>query len=191
MNHTDYVGRTLIAMDNPLTSSELYGSPDMAAKTIYAHAGELEQIMEYITFLDNPGNIDNLIALLGAVESPDIVLIDYLQIIPASNDTRKAIREVQVGDISRKIKLAALQMNCPFVVAAQLSRAGDGEKPKLSHLRESGTLEQDADTVTFLYQQEDGGKVASTQKNRRGGFGEHDVRWNGEFMRFDRYHTSF
>ena len=184
MSFTDFVGRMLIQMDNDLTSGDIYFSPASAASRIYQQSASLESLLPNITFLDNPGNIDRLDNLINGVTSPDIVLVDYLQLIPASFDTKKAIREVQVGDISRKLKLMAMNKNCPFVVAAQLSRAGE-DKPKLSHLRESGTIEQDADSVTFYYK--DGEEVfADTQKNRRGSVAASPVRWNGEFMRFER-----
>lgn len=85
----------------------------------------------------------------------DIIIIDYLQLLTASN--KYAGNRVQeVSEISRDIKKLAMELEVPVIALAQLSRSseqrkGDDRKPKLSDLRESGSIEQDADMVMFLY----------------------------------------
>lgn len=78
------------------------------------------------------------------------VVVDYLQLI--APEDRKAPRYEQVGAISRGLKLLAKDAGVTVFAAAQLNREGDAyEVPRLSHLRESGSLEQDADVVLLLH----------------------------------------
>ena len=84
----------------------------------------------------------------------DILFIDYLQLLDTDDKDRNANREQQVGKMSRGIKLLAKDYNIPIVVLAQLNRISEqsaDKKPKLHNLRESGSLEQDADGVIFLH----------------------------------------
>lgn len=94
---------------------------------------------------------DRLAMLCSAAKAPDVLVIDYLQLIQP-DDTR-APREQQVASMSRRIKLLALRFNLPVLLLSQLNR--DAEKndrrPRLSDLRESGAIEQDADRVWLLY----------------------------------------
>jgi replicative DNA helicase len=83
------------------------------------------------------------------------IIIDYLQLLRSGSDNRNSNRENEVARISNGIKALAKELNVPIIVLAQLNRqAEDGEKgPKLSHLRESGSIEQDADIVMMLHRQ--------------------------------------
>lgn len=79
-------------------------------------------------------------------------VIDYLQLLKADTGNRNSSRENEVAKISGGIKALAKELNVPIIVLAQLNRqAEQGEKPKLSHLRESGAIEQDADVVMMLH----------------------------------------
>lgn len=82
--------------------------------------------------------------------SPSLVVIDYLQLITPSNP--RLIREQQIAEISRGIKLLTKEAGCPIILLAQLSRAleADGRQPRPSDLRESGSIEQDADIVLLI-----------------------------------------
>jgi replicative DNA helicase len=85
----------------------------------------------------------------------DLIIIDYLQLM--SGDTRNDNRVQEVSYISRHLKILAREINVPVLAAAQLSRAVEqraDKKPVLSDLRESGSLEQDADIVMFIYRPE-------------------------------------
>ena len=82
----------------------------------------------------------------------DLVIVDYLQLM--GGDTRNDNRVQEVSHISRSLKVLARELNVPVLAAAQLSRAVEqrsDKKPVLSDLRESGSLEQDADIVMFIY----------------------------------------
>lgn len=86
----------------------------------------------------------------------DLVIVDYLQLM--SGDSRTDNRVQEVSNISRNLKVLAKELNVPVLAAAQLSRAvehREGKKPQLSDLRESGSLEQDADIVMFIHRDVD------------------------------------
>jgi replicative DNA helicase len=86
----------------------------------------------------------------------DMVVVDYLQLM--TSDTRVENRVQEVSAISRNLKALARELNVPVLTAAQLSRAVEqrsGQKPMLSDLRESGSIEQDADIVMFLHHPDD------------------------------------
>ncbi len=85
----------------------------------------------------------------------DLIIVDYLQLM--SGDTRNDNRVQEVSYISRNLKVLARELNVPVLAAAQLSRAVEqrtDKRPVLSDLRESGSLEQDADIVMFIYRPE-------------------------------------
>lgn len=125
----------------------------------------------------------------------DMVVIDYLQLMSGSG--RIENRNQEVAQITRSLKIMAKELQVPVVVLSQLSRQGEKEGskfPKLSELRESGAIEQDADVVIFL-QRDDyylenrnedtiGKARIIIAKQRNGPTGTIDVRWNGEFTRY-------
>ena len=87
----------------------------------------------------------------------DLLIIDYIQLMQSSNSTRQENRQQQISEISRQLKGLAKELNVPVIAISQLSRAavarteGKPKMPDLSHLRESGALEQDADIVIFIH----------------------------------------
>ncbi len=87
-----------------------------------------------------------------------LVIIDYLQLMSGSGDNSRGNREQEVSNISRSLKAMAKELNVPVIALSQLSRAvevrGGSKKPQLSDLRESGSIEQDADIVSFIYRPE-------------------------------------
>ena len=116
-----------------------------------------------------------------------LIVIDYLQLISSATDgARFQNRAVEVGEISRRLKVLAKELGVPVVALAQLSRQAESHPglPRLSDLRESGSIEQDADTVLFLsrdpdeIQDEKSGSrqvILSVAKNRSGPTGEIDM----------------
>ena len=127
----------------------------------------------------------------------DLIIIDYLQLIePAS---RNSPREQQVADITRRLKGLAKELAVPVIALAQLNRgveSRDDKRPRLSDLRESGAIEQDADMVIFLHRPdayEEGDRPGQAEliiaKHRSGPTGLIRLVWRKELMRFDDYST--
>ena len=86
----------------------------------------------------------------------DLVIVDYLQLIRGASE-RTENRVLELGDITRQLKGMARDLNVPVLTVSQLSRAPEqrpDHRPQLSDLRESGSIEQDADMVMFLYRPE-------------------------------------
>lgn len=116
-----------------------------------------------------------------------LIVIDYLQLISSATDgARFQNRAVEVGEISRRLKVLAKELGVPVVTLAQLSRQAECHPgtPRLADLRESGSIEQDADTVLFLSRDPDeitdeksGSRqvILSVTKNRSGSTGEIDM----------------
>ena len=111
-------------------------------------------------FIDDTAGI-NVMEIRGkarrlmAEHGLDLIIIDYLQLMQSSGSGRKSEnRQQEISDISRNLKLLARELNVPIMALSQLSRAVEqsvDKRPNLSHLRESGSLEQDADVVLFIY----------------------------------------
>lgn len=91
--------------------------------------------------------------LAAAPDGLACVVVDYLQLVAPPADAKREPREQQVAAMSRRFKFLARAMNCPVFLLAQLNRESekDDRRPRLSDLRESGSIEQDADRVWFLY----------------------------------------
>ena len=132
---------------------------------------------------------------LRRVRNLGLVVIDYLQLM--QSDRRNDNRVQEVADISRALKIMAKELNVPIICCAQLSRGPESrtdKRPMLSDLRDSGAIEQDADTVIFLYRDEyyasdksdEEGNVAEViiAKNRHGSTGTVKVGWIGRFTKF-------
>lgn len=105
--------------------------------------------------------------LASSDEGLGIVIIDYLQLI-SSSVNYGANRQQEVSDISRSLKTMALELGIPVIALAQLSRAVDvreNKRPIMSDLRESGSIEQDADIVAFLYRDDYYNKEKVTSDN--------------------------
>lgn len=122
-----------------------------------------------------------------------LVIVDYLQLLKPAD--RKAARWEQVGQISRDLKAAAGEVGVPIIALAQLNREVENRtdgKPRLSDLRESGDLEQDADTVLLMSKasgQSDGGETVrvcvQVAKQRHGQVGECDLLFVKSRLRFE------
>ncbi len=105
--------------------------------------------------------------LASSEEGLGLVIIDYLQLISSSTNYG-ANRQQEVSDISRSLKTMALELNIPVIALAQLSRAVDArenKRPLMSDLRESGSIEQDADIVAFLYRDDYYNKESAIDAN--------------------------
>ncbi len=83
-------------------------------------------------------------------EKVGLIIVDYLQLMGGEEESNKFNREQEVSTISRELKHLALELKVPVIALSQLNRKGDGADPQMSHLRESGAIEQNADDVFIL-----------------------------------------
>lgn len=122
-----------------------------------------------------------------------LVIIDYLQLVQASS--RAGSREQEIAEISRSLKILAKEINVPVIALSQLSRAPEqrpDHRPMLSDLRESGSIEQDADIVMFLYRDDyynpdtEKKNIAEViiAKHRAGSTGTVELAWLGNYTKF-------
>lgn len=130
---------------------------------------------------------------------PDLsmILVDYLQLMEGSGSAKGSEnRQQEISEISRGLKGLARELGVPVIALSQLNRSVDqreGHKPRMSDLRESGAIEQDADVVLFLYREEYYNKASPKAglaeviigKQRNGPTGDVELRFAGQHMRFD------
>ena len=124
-----------------------------------------------------------------------LIVIDYLQLIQGSGNRRNGSREQEISEISRSLKILAKELNIPVIALSQLSRAAEqrnDHRPMLSDLRESGSIEQDADIVMFLYRDDyyndesENKNIAEVilAKNRSGSIGTAELLWMSNYTKF-------
>lgn len=149
-------------------------------------------------YLDDTSNITvpEMKARCRRLKNVDAVFIDYLQLMQSAKRTENRVQEV--SEITRSLKLMAKDLMIPVVVCAQLSRStearGSSHKPQLADLRESGSIEQDADIVVMLYREdyyknekenpeeiEVNSAELLVQKNRHGPTGSIKMAWNPQY----------
>lgn len=159
----------------------------------------LGRLSEANIFIDDSGSL-NIMELrtkarrLQAEAELDLIVVDYLQLMQGRS-TENRVQEV--SEISRSLKILAKELNVPVLALSQLSRAveqrGGDKKPQLSDLRESGSIEQDADVVMFIYRDEMyAGKDSKKphiaeiliRKHRNGPIGDVDLFFDGEKTSF-------
>ena len=133
-------------------------------------------------------------AKLRRMKNLGLVVIDYLGLIQSTLRTDNRVQIV--SEITRQLKIMAKELDVPVVLLSQLSRGPESrtdKRPMLSDLRESGSIEQDADIVMFLYRdyyynkekcQNPNEAECIVAKNRHGEVGTIYLNWDGQFTRF-------
>lgn len=124
----------------------------------------------------------------------EVIIIDYLQLLSSTSEKARDNRQVEVAEISRGIKGLARELNIPIIVLAQLNRKPEegNQEPALHHLRESGSIEQDADIVMLLsrkFEKEEGETSFKAQlhiaKQRNGPTGKIELIFHGSTTRYE------
>lgn len=168
-------------------------------KRVWAATKQLENSEIYVddSSLTTPAQLLSKCRRLKAKQGKlDFVMIDYLQLMTADKKNKEN-RQTEISEITRNLKIAAKELNVPILVLSQLSRdieKREGHLPQLSDLRESGSIEQDADIVMFLHnpekyndipaQEEPGIVELHLAKHRNGRTGKVKLRWIGQYTTF-------
>ncbi len=168
-------------------------------------APAMNALSEAPIYIDDTPNITTMelrtkARRLQAESGLDLVIVDYLQLMQSSTTTRDANRVQEVSEISRGLKALARELKVPVVALSQLSRQPEmreSREPRLSDLRESGSIEQDADLVMFLWREKERGADDQTtdgevvklklSKHRNGPTGEIDLWFRKAQTRFVNY----
>lgn len=194
----DQLGQRMLSMESRIEMQKLK-TGNLERKDwdqIHLALDTLSRTSIYID--DTPGitamEIKNKCRRLKAEKGLDLIVIDYLQLM--SFEGRAESRQQEITALSRFLKLLAREMDCPVIVLSQLSRAPEqrtDHRPILSDLRESGSIEQDADIVMFLYRDEyynpettDKPNICEVNiaKQRSGPTGTVELTWLGKYTRF-------
>ena len=196
--------RMLFSVANVDMGKGMKGELDQADWTkIWKANKKLLETQIYIddSSLNTPAKILSKCRKLKRERGLDLIMIDYLQLM--SGDSKADNRQVEVSEISRKLKILAKEINVPVLVLSQLSRQVEqrtSHRPVLSDLRESGSIEQDADMVIFIHKPEmynaEGQAVSEEKapqdyeaeliiaKHRNGTLGSVFVGWKGSRVSF-------
>jgi replicative DNA helicase len=168
-------------------------------------APAMNTLSEAPIYIDDTPNITTMelrtkARRLQAETGLDLVIVDYLQLMQSSTTTRDANRVQEVSEISRGLKALARELKVPVIALSQLSRQPEmreSREPRLSDLRESGSIEQDADLVMFLWREKErgsddadtAGEVVKLKlsKHRNGPTGEIDLWFKKAQTRFVNY----
>jgi replicative DNA helicase len=169
-------------------------------------APAMNDLSEAALYIDDTPNITSMelrtkARRLQAESGLDLVIVDYLQLMQATTTNRDANRVQEVSEISRGLKALARELSVPVIALSQLSRQPEmreSKEPRLSDLRESGAIEQDADLVVFLYREKDkppgeddqtDGEVINVKlaKHRNGPTGDIQLWFRKSQTRFQSY----
>ncbi len=194
----EQLGARMISMESRVESGKL-AKADLNTKDWEDINVACDRLSGASIFIDDtPGismmEIKNKCRRLKAEKGLDMVVVDYLQLM--STTGRSENRQQEISTLSRSLKLLARELDVPVLVLSQLSRAVESRndhKPMLSDLRESGSIEQDADIVIFLYRDDYYTKENSQKpgicdvivaKNRRGETRTVELTWLGKYTKF-------
>jgi replicative DNA helicase len=169
-------------------------------------APAMNDLSEAALYIDDTPNITSMelrtkARRLQAESGLDLVIVDYLQLMQATQTNRDANRVQEVSEISRGLKALARELSVPVIALSQLSRQPEmreSKEPRLSDLRESGAIEQDADLVVFLWREKEAksgeedtsdGEVINVKlaKHRNGPTGEIQLWFRKSQTRFQSY----
>lgn len=197
----DQLAQRLLSAESGVKSDKLRsGELDNNEWTRLTSAGEM--LSKTQIYIDETSSITvpKMKAKLLRLKDVDLVIVDYLQLMNSAKRTENRVTEV--SEITRSLKIMAKELHVPVLVCAQLSRSteqrGKSHRPTLSDLRESGSIEQDADIVLFLFKEfnyrddadNDGEPITEDHaecivaKNRHGETGTVKLHWDKEHTRF-------
>lgn len=153
-----------------------------------AYTASMEAKLPVYFYDGSDVTVSRIRELALGIENLSMIVVDYIGLMIGEKDKRAENRNLELGGISRELKLLATEMDIPILAAAQLSRTvNETDKPKLSSLRDSGELEQNAVKVIFLWKTDPGDDTqvgCTVAKNRRGRTGDVNFYFDGSKMTF-------
>ena len=200
MSREQLVGR-LLSSEGKISSDQMKtGKIERSQWRGLTEAAEMLNMVEL--YIDDTASISNgeMKAKLRRMNNLGLVVIDYLQLMTTGRKDGNRVQEI--SEITRNLKIMAKELNVPVITLSQLSRGPESrtdKRPMLSDLRESGSIEQDADIVLFLYRDayytksEDNASSCECiiAKNRHGETDTVPLRWDGQFTRFSDVETRY
>ena len=163
MSDTQFAKRVLALEVDGLHANQLYKHGLHKTEEWEKYTNVIEKVKDYkLHVVPQPGmSISECVGQARRLKKEhnlEMLVVDYLQLMSGSKDGRAHNREQEISEVSRKLKALSLELQIPVVALSQLSRSvetrGGAKRPLLSDLRESGSIEQDADMVCFLYRPE-------------------------------------
>ena len=197
----EQLGMRLISMESLIDSKKLLTGRLSGEEEWTRAAMAVATLSQANIYIDDDATLSvaDMNAKCRRVEDLGLVVVDYLQLMTSAGGPQRANdnRQQIVSDMSRSLKLMAKELNVPVLCLSQLSRANESRsagqrRPMLSDLRESGSIEQDADIVMFIYRESyyendtENPNVAEciVAKNRHGETGTVLLEWRPEFTTF-------
>ena len=207
MPKTQIAQRSMCSIGNVSMEKALKGKLSVDEWTALVKASrKLSEASIYIddSSINDPNDILSKCRRIKREHGLDLVMIDYLQLMRADKNSTFENKVLEVGEITRSLKIAARELDVPIILLSQLSRAVEQRKgdhrPVLSDLRDSGSIEQDADIVMFIYKADMYNDVITEEsdvaeliiaKHRNGPLGTVKLRWNGETTSYLNYSKSY
>lgn len=170
-----------------LRTAEMYRND--AEEQLFKGANEKLETIEGFSIVTGSKSVSQIRREVQRAK-PDLVIIDYLQLIK-SDVAYRGNRYAEVGAISHAIKAIAIDLDIPVIVMTQLNRMSEGrdnKAPTMSEIRESGDIEQDASIIILLWNkslEDKTRKGCKIEKNRHGETGKVELKFNGSRMRFE------
>lgn len=200
MSNEQLVSR--IIASEALVDSQKLRTGKLEARDWENIANAASTLSESNIYIDDTTNISitAMKAKLRRVKNLGLVVVDYLQLMESEKGRKDGSRVNEIAEISRGLKILAKELNVPVITCSQLSRGTEKEKerkPMLSDLRDSGSIEQDADMVIFLsrdYYGNDPDRAnlvdVIVAKNRHGELGTVQMSWLGQYTKFSSLETN-
>lgn len=195
--HNNRLGSRVISSESKVNSTDIRsGKLDQGQwDNLLKHRNKMQNVPLY--FNDSVSTVEQVVYLShkhSKKNKVSLIVVDYLQLLKSTN--KKLSREQEVSEISRALKLLAKDLDCCVMPLCQLNRDLEkrpDKRPKLSDLRESGAIEQDADVIAFIYQDEKYNENTKKKGIAEIDFAKHkngetkmiELMFTGKFTRFD------
>lgn len=195
------IAKRMLAYHSKVTFDEMDSMGGLKGDAVERLMKAYRQLEAANIFIDDyrqntPSDVLSKCRRLKREHGLDLVIVDYLQLMKGTSTRGYESRQVEVSEMSRMMKIYAGELDCPILTLCQMSRGAVQRKelPQLSDLRESGSIEQDADVVLFLHNPSSYNEALPTdqiqlliRKNRNGPLREIWLEWEGSTTTFKEF----